>query len=384
MKEKIEDIKALVKNDRRIWFVGAFVLAALFVWSLTNQPARKRRMAEEKPSQQGMGASEQYGDLIQAFKNDIDSQKRESAQMSDQLNRTEQSLKDHKERVSGIFETIVDKFENLQREVDSLAAALKQQQEAPPSQDAKNLDGPDSVEQIGFDTPNPPAPPPEPKPLRVSVIAPGDSVDVELLTGVNAPVDGTPYPVVFKLAGPIGGPDGSSLELGEARLIAAAQGSESDSRALFRLSSLSLRHSSGRRAVVKVDGWVVGEDGVRGMTGRLIDKLGRLILATAGVSFAAALGQRIGGGNSYYYNGRNNQGIRLNPNDVSVATASALTDASNRLGQILLNRYESLVPVVEVLSGREAVAIFSQSAEIGVLEDDQDYGDGVYAASFND
>lgn len=382
MNEKIRDLKLLVKNDRRVWFFGAFVLAALFIWSLTNQPNRRRHIPDDKPSNQGMGTTEQYGDLIQAFKNDIESAKKEQAQMNDVLTRNTVELKEHKERVSGIFETIVDKFENLQREVDSLAAALKQQQEAPTSEQAKNLEGPDTVESIGFDTPNVAPPPPEPKPLRVSVIAPGDSVDVELLTGVNAPVDGTPYPVVFKLSGPISGPDGSTLDLGEARLIAAAQGSESDSRALFRLSSLSLRHSSGRRAVVKVDGWVVGEDGVRGMTGRLIDKLGRLILATAGVSFAAALGQRIDGSRFNRNNG--NGGFRVTPNDVNLATASALTDASNRLGQILLNRYESLIPVVEVLSGREAVAIFSQSAEIGVLEDDQDYGDGVYAASFND
>lgn len=382
MNEKIRDLKLLVKNDRRVRFFGAFVLAALFIWSLTNQPNRRRHIPDDKPSNQGMGTTEQYGDLIQAFKNDIESAKKEQAQMNDVLTRNTVELKEHKERVSGIFETIVDKFENLQREVDSLAAALKQQQEAPTSEQAKNLEGPDTVESIGFDTPNVAPPPPEPKPLRVSVIAPGDSVDVELLTGVNAPVDGTPYPVVFKLSGPISGPDGSTLDLGEARLIAAAQGSESDSRALFRLSSLSLRHSSGRRAVVKVDGWVVGEDGVRGMTGRLIDKLGRLILATAGVSFAAALGQRIDGSRFNRNNG--NGGFRVTPNDVNLATASALTDASNRLGQILLNRYESLIPVVEVLSGREAVAIFSQSAEIGVLEDDQDYGDGVYAASFND
>ena len=383
MKEKLKDLKLLLQNDRRIWFVGAFVIAALFIWSLTNQPNKRRHIADEKPSQQGMGATEQYGDLIQAFKNDIDTAKRDQAQMNDVLTRNTVELKEHKERVSGIFETIVDKFENLQREVDSLAAALKQQQEAPSIEQAKNLEGPDTVESIGFDTPPVAPPPPEPQPLRVSVIAPGDSCDVELLTGVNAPVDGTPYPVVFKLSGPISGPDGSTLDVGEARLIAAAQGSESDSRALFRLSSLSLRHSSGRRAVVKVDGWVVGEDGVRGMTGRLIDKLGRLILATAGVSFAAALGQRIDGGR--FNNRRQNQGgFNVGPNDVNLAMASALTDASNRLGQVLLNRYESLIPVVEVLSGREAVAIFSQSAEIGIVEDDDLAGDGVYAASYND
>ena len=62
--------------------------------------------------------------------------------------------------------------------------------------------------------------------------------------------------------------------------------------------------------------------------------------------------------------------------DLDFAAASALTDASNRLGSVLLNRYESLIPVVEILSGREAAAIFSRPAEIAILQNELAFGGG--------
>ena len=114
------------------------------------------------------------------------------------------------------------------------------------------------------------------------------------------------------------------------------------------------------------------------MQGKVIDKLGRLILATAGVSFAAALGESIDG-NNVTVNSNNNGGFTsLSPDSFDIAAASAVTDASNRLGKVLLDKYESFVPVVEILSNREGVAIFAQSAEISVLEEDEV---GLYAAS---
>ncbi|MCB0322079.1 MAG: TraB/VirB10 family protein [Bdellovibrionales bacterium] len=370
MKQQLEDIKLLLKNDKRIAAAAIFIAIALFVWLLTGteSPQRRRIVKEVTPSEQGMGSTEAYGDLIVAFRNDIEEGKKQRKEMNDVLYRTTVDLKEHKERVTGIFETLVDKFEQLAREVDALAAALRTQGEQIPLPSARELDGPDELEPMGFDTPTVAPPPPEPQPLRVSVIAPGDSATVSLVTGVNAPTDGTPYPVVFKLTGPITGPDGSSLDLGEARLIAAAQGSEADARALFRLTQLSIRHPNGRRAVVEVDGWIVGEDGVRGMQGRLIDKLGRLIAATAIISGLGALGERLDDRTRVVVD--DGSGLAVNQDDVEFAAASAVTDASNRLGQVLLNRYESLVPVVEVLSGREVAAIFSKPAEIAILNDE--------------
>ena len=387
MKEKLEDLKAIFKNDKRFKAAAFFILAVLVIWVMTDSGGRTRRVNQgpgDNVSKQGMGAEEQYQDLVESFKQQIDQTKTEQAEMKAIVQRNSSEFKEHREQVSGIFENLVDKFEGLSREVDALASAVKQQSEAPPTYDRPSVEGPDTIEGFGNDDPILTPPPKPPAPTLVSVISPGDSVEVELMTGVNAPVDGTPYPVVFKLNGPITGPDGSSLQVGEARLIAAAQGSEVDSRALFRLSSLAMRNPSGRRSTVKVDGWIVGEDGIRGMSGRLIDKLGRLILATAGVSFAAALGQQIGGNNNVTVNNNGDGFTNLDGDSFNIAAASATTDASNRLGQVLLRRYESFVPVVEVLSSRDAVAIFSQPTEISVIEEDGDFGGAVFASDFEE
>jgi len=377
MSNKLDDLKLLLKNDRRIMFAAVFLVLALLITLLTGSGGKKRRariVPEIGASQQGMGAGEAYGDLIVAFKNDIESGKQERKELYDVLHRTTVDVKERTQRVDGIFETLVDKFEQLAREVDSLAAAMKSQNNDVPLPGNIALDGPDELEPLGFDTPTVAPPPPEPAPLRVSVIAPGDQVQVQLITGVNAPTDGTPYPVVFKLSGPVEGPDGSSLDLGEARLIAAAQGSETDGRALFRLTQLSIRHPNGRRAVIDIDGWIVGEDGVRGMQGKLIDKLGRLIAATAIVSGVSAFGERLDQRTNVRVT--NGGGLGISGQDLDFAAASAITDASNRLGGVLLNRYESLIPVVEILSGREAAAIFSAPAEIAILEDELAFGGG--------
>ncbi len=380
MKQQIEDFKLLIKNDKRIMAAVAFIVVCILFLLLSSDqrqrsPVRPKGGIGGPVSKQGLSPEDQFTDLIIAFKNDIETGKKNSEDMKAQLNRTEKDAETFRQKTAGIFETLTDKFEQVQRDLDQLAQSINRGGNDVGITPDRPAEGPDELVPEWFDEKEPAGRPEPPRPLRVSVIAPGDSVPVQLLTGVNAPTDGTPYPVVFKLVGEISGPDGSALDLGEGRIIAAAQGSESDSRALYRLTQLSLKHPSGRRSVIEVDGWIVGEDGVRGMQGKLEDKLGRLIMATAVISGLAATGQSLQRntnlrGGFFGNNGQNNPGFTLQSQDVEFAAASALTDASNRLGQVLLRRYESLIPVVEVLSGREAVAIFSSPAEVAILDED--------------
>jgi len=382
--QKLEDIKLLIKNDRRIVAVAGFIIIVLLIVTLTGKDTKRRGriIMEEGKKEQQMTYNEGYRDLMLAYRKDIETLARSAKQQQEVVNRVSNELTQHKQRAAGIFETLVDRVEDMSTEIDRLAEQLSAQPQVTVSE-AESIDGVEAtsngMSSFGFQTTDLPPPPVEPKPIRASVISPGDVVPVKLLTGVNAPVDGTPYPVVFKLNGSITGPDGSALDVGNARLIAAAQGSEADGRVLFRLQELSLRHTDGRRSVVQVDGWIVGEDGIRGMKGKLIDKLGRLILATMGVSFTAALGGRIDD-KAAGLDIEDSEGVTILSEDLEFAYSSALTDASNRLGQILLDRYEKLVPVVEVLSGREVAAIFSQTAEIEIIADD-DLDDGLSSLS---
>jgi conjugal transfer pilus assembly protein TraB len=214
---------------------------------------------------------------------------------------------------------------------------------------------------------------------------PGDSVRIKMLAGVNAPTDGTPYPVVLKLIGDVTGPDGNSVPLGEARLIAAAQGSLTDSRVLLRLTRLSIRLPNGRRKEFAVDGWVVGEDGIRGMEGVLIDPIGKAIAGAGMAGGLAGLGNGIAMASRdtlTYSSGAQNSTIdtsKLPQYAGGIAMASAATEWQ----QIIKDRVSQLVPVVQVLSGREATAVFSQSLAIPDLLEQVDEDPSVVYASLD-
>ena len=157
-------------------------------------------------------------------------------------------------------------------------------------------------------------------------------------TGVHVfRTDGTPYPVLFQLTGPITAPDGTTLDVmttsdgtiihvDEARLAAVATGSETDNRVSFRLTHLAIRGKDGRRGIMKVDGWIIEKEdghGLRGIKGESIDKL---------FSEPVFLTVKLKNG----------------------------TEAN------ILNPSESkgvLKPVIKILPGREGVAIFTTAIE---------------------
>ncbi|MCC6952810.1 MAG: TraB/VirB10 family protein [Deltaproteobacteria bacterium] len=387
LKQKLNDAKLIIKSDRRVWAIGGvIVLIVLMIASSGDRTRRGRgRAQEQKGASQMTDQGEAYKDLVKSLQADLANVAGASREIKDSTDRLKRDFQSYRSETEGLFQIFGDRVEGLYEEQKALKASMEERAarggEEVAAVDTEQLEEPTTVGSFGFEesTVPPPPPPPPPAPGRSTFISPGDIVPVRLLTGVAAPTDGTPYPVVFQFKGPVNGPDGSSLDLGEARLIAAAQGSETDGRVIYRLTDLAIRHSSGRRSVVKVDGWVVGEDGVRGMRGKVIDKLGQLILATMGYSFAAALGERVDD-KSNRLRINNSRNISVTPQDFDVATASALTDASNRLGQLLVDKYEKQIPVVEVLAGREAAAVFSKGAEVSMIEEDED-GEGVYAAS---
>ena len=198
-----------------------------------------------------------------------------------------------------------------------------------------------------------------------------------MIAGVNAPTDGTPYPVLFQIVSDIVGPDGSRLPVGEARVVAAAQGSISDSRALYRLTDLSLRLPNGERKVVKIDGWVVGEDGIRGMPGILKDQLGRVIAVSAGLGAIDGFGRAIVADQvSVSTFGNGSQETVISGEVETLAAGGALRGASDALTEVIRERFEQLTPVVQIYSGREATAVFASSVVVdGLYEalEDVDY-----------
>jgi conjugal transfer pilus assembly protein TraB len=222
------------------------------------------------------------------------------------------------------------------------------------------------------------APPPPPPDRKKVVIMPGDTLRVRLLSGVHAPTDGTPYPVVVEAVGDVQGPDGSSLPIGKARFVVAAQGSLSDSRALFRMTTMNIRLPNGEKQEVPVDGWLVGEDGIRGLQGVLLDPIGKAI----GAAMEAGVLQGIGEGFAATQTSRRNGFYGDSTTDITgdpliFAGGKGLSEGANEFKQMIKERAALLVPHVEVYSGRTATAVFSKTVTIdGLFEALEDDGVG--------
>ncbi len=371
MKQFLRDLPLRLKSDRKTQLIAVVVVGCVMYLALA--PQNPRRMAKQKQKPEAVAShndpNERWTDLIERFNGQLNQLTTQSTALREDLDSQKKAMQEYEATTAEIFKKILERLAEVQNNSGSQPVAAGNPQSIG-EMSAPDLVGAQSDELEGLGAPEvaaaPPALPVKPK---LAALMPGDSVRVKLLAGVNAPTDGTPYPVVLKLVSDVLGPDGNSVPLGEARIIAAAQGSLTDARVLFRLTRLSLRLPNGKRKEFPIDGWIVGEDGIRGLEGVLIDPIGKAIVGAGMAGGLAGLGQGIAAANVQnrtYSNGNTQSSV--NANDVpAYAGGVALSSAATEWQQIIRDRLAQLVPVVQVLSGREATAVFSQSLAIPEL-----------------
>lgn len=387
MSQAIKDFGLKLKSQRKTQVITGLVVLGL-VWLFFGQSGPKqRRQRPQQPVQVGANdPNERWTDLVERFNGQLNQLTQQSNAMRTDLDTQKKAMQEYEATTAEIFKKILERLAEVQTPTTS---------QSPVSASPKDLNqitagdlvsaNPDELESLGPVEQVAAALPMMPQKPKIAAIMPGDSVRVKLLAGVNAPTDGTPYPVVLKLIGDVTGPDGNSVPLGEARVIAAAQGSLTDARVLFRLTRLSIRLPNGRRKEFSVDGWIVGEDGIRGMEGVLIDPIGQALGGAAMAGGLAGLGQGYAASNTitqlYSYNNPNGSGNGGSQQYVDrskipeYASGIALSSAAYEWQNIIRDRLSQMVPVVQVLSGREATAVFSQSLAIPDLLEQLDQED---------
>lgn len=369
MKQALSDFILKLQKDRKVQ-VMAVVTVVIVVFSFMNGTVRRGGIVRlnVKEGAGGFGEGEAYNDIISRFGNDLDGVKNDVTDIKRTIEDQAQGVQEFEQRTAEIFKKMLERMAEVEnsRVVQQTAEPVDVGEDN--LAEAPDVGAGDELESFGLEEPAPLPPPPAiPK---IAYIGPGDSVRVKLLAGVNAPTDGSPYPVVFKLVSDVYGPDGSTLPLGEARVIAAAQGSIIDQRALFRLTSMNLRMPSGKRVSVQVDGWVVGEDGIRGLKGVLIDPIGKAI---AGAGFAAiidGIGSGLVANNTTQQTNSNGTSTTVIDGNVGqVAAGAGFQSAARTYASLIRERLTGLTPLVQVYSGREATIVFSAPATIpGLFE----------------
>jgi hypothetical protein len=407
MKQKLSDIATLLKTERKYQIILALVVLAITYLMFANpQPpsGRNRRVQHAQPANEKetmrLAEHESYVDLTKSLQTEMQVMNTRIADAQKGVEKVQKRQEDNERVQAEILRKIIEKINDASSGGGGGASAagpvdvtsansydLSSGTDNPAGPEGQGAGaGPGGSTEAGLmpfgDNNAPQVAPPLPKgPRKLAVIGAGDSVRVKLLAGVNAPTDGTPYPVVFSLDGDVMGPDNSTLPLGEARLIAAAQGSLTDQRALFRLTSLNIRMPSGRRKVLDVDGWVVGEDGLRGMEGVLLDPIGRAIGAGLLTGGLQGLGDAVASKNiTRSTNVLGGNSIEVSGSEVEYAAGVALSKAADKWSSIIQNRVNMMVPHVQVLSGRVGTAVFAKTVKIPDLYDELGEETDVYSS----
>ncbi|MCS6893077.1 MAG: hypothetical protein NZO16_00675 [Deltaproteobacteria bacterium] len=365
--QKIVDLVERFKSDKRLLITTILIIvfASVVVMLMPSQDSTKtsNRNKQELSFTQSAQGREAYKDLIERFSADLEKLSEVTQQTQQELQAQKQLLAEHQERTKEIFTKLVEKMSEQQQSQaisqpmgGDIGGEIKTTSEAQKVEMEKFMEESESVTLL-----------PPPRPKRSAVINAGDAVKVELLSGVNAPVDGSPYPVVFKVVGDVYGPNNTALPVGEARILAAAQGSLIDQRVLFRLTSMTLSLPDGSRREVRVDGWVVGEDGIRGLPGILIDPLSEQILGAGIAEGVRGMGQGIEASRKRtkidHFLGLTFEEFKGSA--LELGSARALQGMAGVYSDAIRQRANLLTPVVQVYSGRQATAVFSKSVEIG-------------------
>ncbi|WBS00162.1 conjugal transfer protein TraB [Pseudoduganella sp. SL102] len=117
----------------------------------------------------------------------------------------------------------------------------------------------------------------------------------ETLSGIAAPTGGqaqaNPLPVLIRLLDNAVLPNHYRSEVRECFVIASGYGSISASRAYLRTVNLSCVRRDGRALEVKIDGNVLGEDGMLGLRGRLVTMQGQMLANALRAGIVSGIGQ---------------------------------------------------------------------------------------------
>lgn len=200
----------------------------------------------------------------------------------------------------------------------------------------------------------------------------GSFGEATLLTGVFAPVEGEPLPVLLRLDAAIVGPDRARLRFPNALLVGKAVGDANARRATVQIDTLSVVAPSGRAFEVRANGWLVDEDGLQGLRGTYVwraDEIVALAASTGALSAGAdALAAReltnsitpLGGATS---------AVTGDPG--RLAGYRALGGAAARLSGVIADRLKEVVPAIHVANGRKVTVAFVNGVTIEGLEPEE-------------
>ena len=349
------------------WAVGAGVIVFLFwmVFWTTPEPGPMRITGGAKGKNQKEGI---YDLKIGSWQNRVDQD----------LEATKKQLAEFDIRQREIR----DQFKNFGDALSDLALQMKAEKEsrlaanraAPPIPEQRAMGSGITVIRFGAAkspmTERPVKAKAEASAVRQTSYLPGGSMAHSvLLTGVDAPVGGKPFPVLLALKEAFASPNSYQVPLKGCFALGKAEGNATSERADIQIVRMSCVLPDGKAFEQEITGYLVGEDGKQGIPGKLVDKEGRKIafaaVAGVGAGLARAFGQQ------QVTNVVTDSGAvtsTVTGDALTFGLASGAQGAATEMQRYFQKQAERLFPVVEIDAGKNVTMVMLSGTKVPGLE----------------
>jgi conjugal transfer pilus assembly protein TraB len=345
------------------WAVGAGVILFLFwllFWS-TPEPGPVKT-SKGKKQQEGL-----YDLKIGSWQNRVDQDLEATRKQLTEIDLRQQEIRDQFKNVS---DALSDLALQMKAERESRLAASRSAQ---PVLEQKAMGSGITVMRFAAKSPateRPVKTKAEAPGIRQTSYLPGGSMARSvLLTGVDAPVGGKPFPVLLALTEAFASPNSYRVPLKGCFALGKADGNASSERADIQIIRMSCVLPDGKAFEQEVTGYLVGDDGKQGIPGKLVDKEGRKIALAAVAGVAAGLARAFG--QQQVTNVVTDSGAVT-----STVTGDALTfglaggaqGAATEMQRYFQKQAERLFPVVEIEGGKNVTMVMLSGTKVPGLE----------------
>ncbi len=263
--------------------VAALILVALFIGLGLAQgprPSKGKEAGSTGAYQTGLEDARKVAGFVEAYGQRIDDAERRMAEREQEL----KELREHARKLEGAVAQLLGEMERARAPSDvpnGLPSDADEKSRTPSAPPLARL------VRVPLAVPGAKAERDAAKTVRLPA---GSFAEAKLLTGVYAPIEGGPLPVMLKVDAVFTGPNRSRIPLTGALLIGRAEGEPNSLRVIVQIEKLSYVASDGLAVEVPVNGYIADADGVQGIAGTYVWRVQETAAAAAfagGLSAAA-------------------------------------------------------------------------------------------------